>query len=89
MGLHKLQKTMEQIFAHPLSTNMEWKDVEHLLEHLGFTLEHTKKNHVKVKNEEGKELVLIVHNHELGSKDEITKLKHFLLENGISADTTL
>ncbi len=89
MGLHKLQKKLEKIFSHPLPTNLDWRGVESLLEHLGFTVEHTKKNHIKIKDKEGKELVLIVHNHELNSKEEIIKLKHFLEEHGITAQTKL
>ena len=89
MGLHKLQKKLEKIFSHPIPTNLEWRTVENLLTHLGFTVEHTKKGHVKVKNEKGEEVVLIVHNHEINSKDEVIKLRHWLEANGISAQTKL
>ncbi len=89
MGLHKLQKKLEKIFSHPLPTNLDWSGVENLLKHLGFSIEHTKKNHIKVKDSEGKELVLIVHNNELNAKEEIVKLKHFLTEHGITKETTL
>ncbi len=89
MGISKLQKKLQKIFAHPTPTNLEWRTVESLLTHLGFTVEHTKKGHVKIKNSEGKEAVLIVHDHEINSKDEVVKLRHFLEENGINADTKL
>ncbi|SMC08388.1 hypothetical protein [Nitratiruptor tergarcus] len=84
MGLHKLQKKLEKIFSHPIPANLDWRGVENLLKHLGFTVEYTKKNHIKVIDKEGKELLLIVHNHEINSKEEITKLKHFLQEHGIT-----
>ncbi|BCD62862.1 hypothetical protein NitYY0826_C1747 [Nitratiruptor sp. YY08-26] len=89
MGLHKLQKKLEKIFSHPIPANLDWRGVENLLKHLGFTVEHTKKNHIKVIDKEGKELLLIVHNHEINSKEEITKLKHFLQEHGITDQTKL
>ncbi|MRI58087.1 MAG: hypothetical protein C6H99_01120 [Epsilonproteobacteria bacterium] len=89
MGIGKLQKKLQKIFAHPIPTNLDWRGVESLLAHLGFEIEHTKKGHVKIKNEEGKEVVLIVHNHEINNKDEVVKLKHFLEQNGITADTKL
>ena len=89
MGLSKLQKKLEKIFSHPIPTNLEWRTVENLLNHLGFEVEHTKKGHVKVKNQKGEEIVLIVHNHEINNKEEIVKLRHFLEANGISADTKL
>ena len=89
MGLHKLQKKLEKIFSHPMPANLDWKSVENLLVHLGFKVEHTKKNHIKVIDSEGKEVVLIVHDHTLSGKEEITKLKHFLQEHGIGANTTL
>ena len=86
MGEHKIKKTLQQLFSHPIPTNIEWKNVEHLLEHKGFNIENTKKNHIKIKSQNGKELILIVHGHEINSKDEIVKLKHFLEENGISGE---
>ncbi|MRJ02220.1 MAG: hypothetical protein GXO19_00525 [Epsilonproteobacteria bacterium] len=89
MGIHKLQRKLEKIFSHPIPTNLEWRTVENLLKHLGFEVEHTKKGHVKVKNSKGEEVVLIVHNHEINSKDEVTKLRHFLEENGITPQTKL
>jgi len=51
---------------------------------LGFEIEATKKNHMKIKAKNRDELILIVHGHEINSKDEIIKLKHFLQKNGIS-----
>lgn len=89
MGVHKLKKTLDQLFSHPIPSNIEWKNVEHLLSHYGFEIEGTKKNHMKIKSQNGNELILIVHGHEINSKDEIVKLKHFLEENGIAKGATL
>jgi len=84
MGEHKIKKTLNQIFAHPIPTNIEWKNVEHLLHHYGFEIENTKKNHIKIVSQNKKELILKVHSHEISSKDEIVKLRHFLEENGVA-----
>ncbi len=82
MGQHKLKRTLEKIFSHPIPSDIEVKEVEHLLEHNGFSLEHSKKNHLKIKKED-KELVLIAHSHALDNKEEVVKLRHFLEEFGI------
>lgn len=89
MGLHKLQKKLQKIFSHPIPANLDYKGVENLLVHLGFEAEHTKKNHIKIKDSEGKEITLIVHDNQINNKDEIVKLKHFLEEHGINGETTL
>ena len=89
MGLHKLQKKLQKIFSHPIPANLDLKGVENLLEHLGFEIEHTKKNHIKIKDKEGKEITLIAHDNQISNKDEIVKLKHFLEEHGINEDAKL
>ena len=89
MGLHKLQKKLQKIFSHPIPANLDLKGVENLLEHLGFEIEHTKKNHIKIKDKEGKEITLIAHDNQISNKDEIVKLKHFLEEHGINGETIL
>ncbi len=89
MSERKHKKTLEAIFAHPINTNIDWKDVEHLFEHLGFEVDLTKKHHAKVKAEDGSEVVVILphHGHTIESKDEIVKIRHFLEEKGITPDT--
>ncbi len=89
MGLHKLQKKLEKIFSHPIPANLDIKGVEHLLEHLGFEVEHTKKNHLKIKDSQGKEITIIAHDNQISNKDEIVKLKHFLEEHNITRETKL
>lgn len=89
MSARKHRQTLETIFAHPVSTNLDWKAVEHLFEHLGFDIEITKNNHAKIKAEDGSEVVVILPHHgsAIQSKDEVMKLRHFLEAQGITPDS--
>ncbi len=46
---HHFEATLKQIFAHPTSHNIHWRDVVHMFEGLGATCDETKKEHLKVK----------------------------------------
>lgn len=89
MSTKKHLKTLEAIFAHPINTNIDWKAIEHLFEYLGYTVEITKNHHAKIKAENGQEITVILphHGHALESKDEITKIRHFLKEMGVTPET--
>ena len=89
MSARKHLKTLEAIFSHPVKTNIDWKDIAHLFEYLGYSVEITKNHHAKVKTEQGQELVVILphHGHALESKDEIVKIRHFLDEMGVTPES--
>lgn len=46
---HQHLRTLSQLFAHPTSHNIHWRDVIHLFNTLGGTTEQTKHDHLKVK----------------------------------------
>ncbi len=89
MSARKHRQTLEAIFAHPVSTNLDWKAVEHLFEHLGYEIEITKNHHAKVKAADGSEVVIILPHHgsAIQSKDEVVKIRHFLEAQGVTPES--
>lgn len=79
------QHTLRQIFAHPTSHNIHWRDVVHMFEGLGGTTEETKKEHLKVKLR-GKEMTFRTPHHghhSLDDNEEIGHIRRFLRECGL------
>lgn len=76
---HKHKAMIEKVFAHPIATNVDWKKLQHTLEHFGATIEVSNSNKAKIFFKD-QEIVLGLphHGHELADKSEITKLRHFL-----------
>jgi phage gp36-like protein len=85
---HKHKVIIEKIFAHPIATNVDWKKLQHALEHFGAEIDVSNANKAKVTLREH-EIVLGLphHGHELADKDEITKLRHFLESVKLTPDT--
>lgn len=85
---HKHKVIIEKIFAHPIATNVDWKKLQHALEHFGAEIDISNTNKAKVILR-GQEIVLGVphHGHELADKTEITKLKHFLESVELTPET--
>lgn len=78
MGHHP-ENTLQQVFAHPTSHNIHWRDVVHMFEGLGASCEETKKEHLKVKLN-GHEMTFPIPKHggTLGSDHEISEIRRFL-----------
>lgn len=79
-------RTLDQIFAHPTSHNIHWRDVVHLFESLGGTTEQTKHDHVKVKLT-SREMTFPIPRgggHTLQSDHEISAIRRFLKECGFA-----
>ncbi|MCF6344916.1 MAG: hypothetical protein L3J00_00425 [Thiomicrorhabdus sp.] len=84
---HKHKVILEKIFAHPIATNLDWKKLSHALEHYGAKIELSKNNHAKVKlNDTEISLHLPHHGHEISDKSEVTRLRHFLEQVGLTPD---
>ncbi len=78
------QNTLTQIFAHPTSHNIHWRDIVHMFEGLGATTDETKKDHLKVKLA-GKEMTFPIPksgHHTLEDDHEISAIRRFLKECG-------
>lgn len=78
MSHHKHLTTLKSIFAHPISMNVHWKDVVHLLESLGAEVEVVHGGREKVKLRGQEHTFHIPHSRVIESKDEIVQIRHFL-----------
>lgn len=88
MGHHHDQKTLDAIFAHPMSMNLKWKDVEHVLDALGAEMETAHKGREVKASLNGVERTLHVpHGPVIESKDQMVQLRHFLEEAGVSSSS--
>jgi hypothetical protein len=74
---HSHQRTFDRIFQHPISHNLEWRDVHALLGEMGeVTKEHN--GNLKV-TRNGETLVLhATSEKDVTEMDEVVKLRHFL-----------
>ncbi|MDG6773514.1 hypothetical protein QCB45_04150 [Thiomicrorhabdus sp. ZW0627] len=85
---HKHKAIIEKVFAHPISTNIDWKKLEHALEHFGAEIEISAANRAKIVIGENELVVSLPHHgHEISDKDEVTRLRHFLEEVKVTPDT--
>jgi len=73
---HHQRKTLHDLFAHPIATNISLKEVESVLTHLGAEIDNRHKARVAVKLK-GHTAVFHVPDHHL-PKDEVVQLRHFL-----------
>lgn len=80
---HHHRKTANKIFAHPLSHNIQWHDVETLLERVGIVgLSHSGNITVTV----GAVVYSLgkAHGHDLDD-DQVVKVRHVLRDAGVTA----
>lgn len=84
---HKHVALIQKVFAHPIATNVDWKRLQKTLEHYGADIKVGNNNRAHI-NIEGKELTLGLphHGHELADKPEITKLKRYLEDVGLTPE---
>jgi len=77
-------KTLAQLFAHPTSHNIHWRDVVKMLESLGATCTETKQDHLKVILNGHEMTFRIPHgSHALESNHEIAAIRRFLKQCGV------
>jgi hypothetical protein len=76
------QRVLGMLFEHPMSHNIEWRQVVHLLDSLGTTADGTHDSlHVTVNNET---IVLHRPKHKDLAEEQIVQIRHFLLRAGIA-----
>lgn len=81
---HKHEVIIEKIFAHPITTNLDWTKIQHALEHYGAEIEITSSNRAKIFLNGGEFVMgLPHHGHEISDKTEISHLRHFLESVGV------
>jgi hypothetical protein len=77
--------TLEAIFAHPISANIDFKDVEHMLTDLGAEIDSRSKARIGV-TLNGHTAAFHHAHHRLTMKD-VVQIPHFLETSGVSPDT--
>lgn len=83
MTKHNHETTLNQIFAHPINLNLDWKKVQHLLESLGATVEETRHGRFKVELKGNTASFANPHGKDISSKDEVMEIRHFLEKCGV------
>ena len=81
---HRHRKTLHSLFTHPVSGNIELKDVEHVFLELGASLSHGHGGKLSVELT-GKSASFHGHGHSL-SKDEVSKIRKFIETCGIEPE---
>ena len=74
---HKHKEKIKKIFEHPISGNIDVYRVIAALEHFGVNVEMTKHHRAKMSFASEDLVLALSHRNEM-SKDNITKLRHFL-----------
>lgn len=85
---HKHIAIIEKVFSHPITTSLDWKKLQHALEHFGAEIDISSTNKAKIVLR-GEEIVLGLphHGHEMADKADITLLRHFLESVKLTPDT--
>jgi hypothetical protein len=78
---HRHRKTLHALFAHPISANIDFKEVVHVLEELGATIENKSGNRIGVSL--NGHSAAFVHAHHSLPKDEVAQIRKFLTACGI------
>ena len=84
--MHKKDNaTLEKLFSHPISMNIEWNEVKHMLETMGAEIDMTQQSHVKIKLGDESRSFRTFHKM-LGDKHEIKELQHMLEKAGFAPE---
>jgi len=79
----KHQKTLESIFAHPVSGNIPWRDIEALLSELGAAIEEREGSRVLVRLFGERRVFHRPHPSSTTDKGAVSSLRAWLNENGV------
>ena len=81
---HRHRKVLHALFAHPVSANIDFKDVAAVLRELGAEIEDRSGARIAVSL--NGHTVLFHHAHHSVPKDEVAQIRHFLTDCGISPE---
>lgn len=78
---HHQRRTLHALFAHPISTNLHFQEIEAVLSHLGAEVDNRQKARVGV-TLNGHTAAFHVPHHDV-TKDEVMKIRKFLETCGV------
>lgn len=81
---HHHRKTLRALFAHPISNNIDFKRVVHLLEGLGVETDNKSGNRIGVKL--NGHSAAFTHTHHDLPREEVVQVRNFFETCGITAD---
>ena len=79
---HSPDRTLHEIFAHPINMNIHWKDVVRLFESLGGEVEVVHGGREKVSLNGCEFTFHIPHGKTINTRDEVMQIRHFLEQAG-------
>ena len=83
----KHRRTLQELFAHPISMNIDFWKVEDLFDDLGAEIDETGKGNLKVKLN-GQEMSFpIPHKKNIDSKHEVVAIRDFLKSAGVTPES--
>ncbi len=83
----KHRRTLQELFAHPISMNIDFWKVANLFEDLGAEIDETGKGNLKVKLN-GQEMSFpIPHKKNIDSKHEVVAIRDFLKSAGVTPES--
>lgn len=81
---HRHRKVLAAVFAHPVSANIDFKEVEGVLKELGAEIENKHGNRIGVKL--NGHAHAFQHAHHSLSKDEVVQIRKFLEQAGVTPE---
>ncbi len=82
----KHQKTLEAIFAHPVSSNIQWRDIESLLIELGAEISEREGSRVLVRLFGERRVFHRPHPSPNTDKGAVASLRDWLNDHGVKHD---
>jgi hypothetical protein len=79
----KHQKTLKAIFAHPVSGNIAWRDIEALLIELGAEISEREGSRILIRLFVERRVFHRPHPTPRTDKGAVTSLRHWLNDNGV------
>ena len=81
---HRHRKILHQLFAHPISANIDFNDVQSVLKELGAAIEDRAGARVAVTLKG--HTVLFHHANHSVPKDEVQQIRRFLIDCGVAPE---
>ena len=84
---HKHLSLLRSIYQEPISTNIHWREIESLLNHLGASIEPAHGGRFKVSLKRAEAFFYHPHHGNTCSRDLIKHLREFLSHAGVSVSS--